>query len=577
VTVRNSTFTNNAATRGAGGTGAANGGDAGGAIFSHDGDLTIVNSTFAGNQSTGSGGAVVAYMDPPDSSLFGGPDIFIVFTLENTIIANNGANECFFTGNVHAEGTHNLITSNGSGSQPFGPCADPVVTDDPQLQGLNDNGGYTKTMAIPFGSVAMGAADATTSLSTDQRGAARPQAGGYDIGAYEVCRIKVGAIFQPWPCSETTQQDPPIFLTMLSSTGGATDPGAGDYPEVANTVVPLHATPDSGYYFTGWTGSVTTPTHASTTIIMDAPQTVGANFQLHDFALSLNPTVLTIPLGGVGSTGVTATALGDYADHVSLSTTGAPAGVSVSLSANPIAPTSGAPAAAILKVTAGASARPGSFTETVKGTSTGLSGALAHSTSLSVTLVATSAAIVDVIDADQSLGCIDASGIGSSLVAKMNAYQTLSQGGHAQGAANVLGAFLNEVQAQIGRLIVTSCTDTLTGEAFSAGDALVADAQSLQATLGSQVKAAPVTGSVVSTSDAGTAGRTVNLLSGKSVIATASTDAVGFYFFDTSSLKRGAQYSVSVTIPKGYKTSLPASQVFTWSGGPVKLADFVLN
>jgi hypothetical protein len=471
--------------------------------------------------------------------------------------------------------------SNGSGSQPFGACADPVVTDDPQLSALADNGGYTKTMAIPFGSVAMGAADPTTSLATDQRGAARPQAGGFeggfDIGAYEVCRIKVGAVFQPAPCSETTQQDPPIFLTVLASTGGTTDPAAGDYPEVANSVVPLHATPFSGYYFTSWTGNVATQTSASTTIIMGEPQTVGANFQLHDFDMSRNPTTITIPLGGVGSTAVQATALGNFNDKVTLSATGTPAGVSTSFRTNPIAPVPGTPASSIFTLTVGASARPQTFSETLKGSSTGLSGALVHSAPLNVTIVATAAALVNVIGQEQALGCIDQSGIVQSLTSKMNTYQLLSTGGHVQGAANVLGAFQYEVRGQIGHHIVTSCTDSLTGTAFSPGDTLIADAQSLQATLATPVKGTPIVGSVVSTGDAGTAGRTVNLLSGKSVVATATTDAIGFYYFDTTALKAGAQYSASVTIPKGYKASSPASQSFTWTGKPLQLATFTLN
>jgi hypothetical protein len=577
ITVRNSTFTNNAVARGVGGPGAHNGGDGGGAIFSHDGDVTIVNSTFSRNQSTGSGGAVVVYMDPPDSSLFGGPDIFIRFTLDNTIIANNGENECFFTGNVHTQGVGNLIMSNGSGSQPFGSCPpDVIVTANPQLGALGNNGGYTPTMAIPFGSAAMGAADSATSLATDQRGATRPQAGGFDIGAYEVCRIKVGAIFQPAPCSETTQQDPPIVLTVLASTGGTTDPAAGSYPEIANTVTPLHATPFSGYYFTAWTGNVTTSTSASTTIVMNAPQTVGADFQLHDFALSLVPTSVTIPLGGIASTAIATTALGDFRDNVSLSASGQPTGIGAAFGTNPVSPVPGTPASSILTLTAGASAHAQTFTETVEGSSTGLSGALVHSVPLQVTIVATAPAVVNVIGQEQALGCIDQSGIVQSLTAKLNAYQALASGGHAQGASNVLTAFQYEVQAQIGHHIVTSCMDPVTNTTFSPGATLIADAQSLQATLAT-VKGAPVVGSVVSTSDAGTGGRTVSLLSGKSVIATAATDAVGFYYFDSAALQPGESYSVTATIPKGYKTSSPASQSFSWSGSALQLAPFTLN
>ncbi len=37
------------------------------------------------------------------------------------------------------------------------------------------------------------------------------------------------------------------------------------------------------------------------------------------------------------------------------------------------------------------------------------------------------------------------------------------------------------------------------------------------------------------------------------------------------------EMTVNVTIPKGFKTSLPASQTFMWSASVVKLAGFVLN
>jgi hypothetical protein len=133
------------------------------------------------------------------------------------------------------------------------------------------------------------------------------------------------------------------------------------------------------------------------------------------------------------------------------------------------------------------------------------------------------------------------------------------------------------VQAQIGHHIVTICIDPVVNASYSPGQTLIVDAQSLQATLGTAVKAAPIVGTVVSNSDAGVAGRTVNLLSGKSVIATASTDAVGFYYLDTGTLKQGSQYTVTVTIPNGYKSSSPQSQTFTWMGNALRLVDFVLN
>jgi hypothetical protein len=181
VQVRNSTFYNNYVTRGvAGGGSADNGADAGGAIFSYDNTLKITDSTFSGNQSTGSGGAIVAYSDFGESGLAG------AFTLNNTIIANNGANECFFTGTMVIHGAGNLIMNNGSGTGTFGPCHGVVSKSDPHLQPLVLNSpGNTPTMAILTSSPAFNSADPGTSLSTDQRGVTRPQLGGFDIGAFE--------------------------------------------------------------------------------------------------------------------------------------------------------------------------------------------------------------------------------------------------------------------------------------------------------------------------------------------------------------------------------------------------------
>ena len=117
-------------------------------------------------------------------STYGGPPI--IFILNNTIIANNGANECFFRGTMNIGGIRNLIMNNGSGSGQFSACPGVVATSDPQLLPLELNSpGNAPTMAIFPSSPAFNSADPRTSLSTDQRGVPRPQLGGFDIGAFE--------------------------------------------------------------------------------------------------------------------------------------------------------------------------------------------------------------------------------------------------------------------------------------------------------------------------------------------------------------------------------------------------------
>jgi hypothetical protein len=179
LSVRNSTFFNNFVARGEAAGSAANGADAGGAIFSLDSQTEINNSTFNGNQSTGSGAAIVAYS-------YGDVVVPPGLTLRNTIVANNGANECFTYGNMFRIGGRNLIMQNGSG--PFSPCPGAVLSSDPLLQSLQLNSpGNTPTMGIPLTSPAVDAANLDPQISLDQRGVARPQppGGKPDIGAFE--------------------------------------------------------------------------------------------------------------------------------------------------------------------------------------------------------------------------------------------------------------------------------------------------------------------------------------------------------------------------------------------------------
>ena len=298
VRVSNSTFVNNYVTRGVAGGGAAdNGGDGGGAIFNINGHLTVTDVTIANNQSTGSGGGIVVYQSDPTAST--------LLELYDTIIFNNGSmtngeltgaiNECWIAGGstVAVAGAGNLIQDNNN-------CEGVVTTGDPQLGPLQNNGGFTPTLAIPTTSAAFLTADSSTSLSTDQRNDPRPEMGGYDIGAFELC-ISPHTIALNNPCNPPLGvAPPPEQLTIQVSPAGAgtTTPAPGTYNEPQGNVVSLIATPALGYAFGSWSGNVGNQQGASTPIVMLEPQTVTANFVVCNCVTDVTSSV-TITLGPI--------------------------------------------------------------------------------------------------------------------------------------------------------------------------------------------------------------------------------------------------------------------------------------
>jgi len=296
VRVSNSTFVNNYVTRGVGGGGASNnGGDGGGAIFNINGHLTVTDVTIANNQSTGSGGGIVVIQTLSTAST--------ILNLYDTIIYNNGsmvngeltnaANECWIIGaGVGVTGAGNLIQNNNN-------CDGVATTGDPQLGPLQNNGGFTPTMAIPTTSAAWNTADPTTSLTTDQRNDPRPEMGGYDIGAFELCISRnpnlIGSCSGP-----LGNAPPPEELTIQVSPFGAgtTTPAPASYSEPQGTIVPLTAIPDLGYTFQSWTGNVGNQQGASTSIVMLEPQVVTANFVACNCVTDVTSSV-TVTLGPI--------------------------------------------------------------------------------------------------------------------------------------------------------------------------------------------------------------------------------------------------------------------------------------
>ena len=67
-------------------------------------------------------------------------------------------------------------------------------------------------------------------------------------------------------------------LNMQLIGNGSTTPSVGTHDHAERTVVTITATPDSGWQFDSWSGGVTNPSSATTTLTMDSDKTVAANF-----------------------------------------------------------------------------------------------------------------------------------------------------------------------------------------------------------------------------------------------------------------------------------------------------------
>jgi len=100
-----------------------------------------------------------------------------------------------------------------------------------------------------------------------------------------------------------------------------------------------------------------------------------------------------------------------------------------------------------------------------------------HLTSVIVTVSATTSGVSTVIRELLTSGCIDKEGLADALTSKLSAAQRAIGEGQIQTAINILTAFKNQVRAQAGKHIATSCTTG--GITFNPADALLTDAQSL--------------------------------------------------------------------------------------------------
>ncbi len=194
ATIENSTIDNNHTD-----------GDGGGIYFwglgLEPGVLTLTNVTVSQNSAFGNGGGIIIASNPPSrmelnnvtlSGNGAGGSGQVIYNngtvnLHNTIIESPGSENC--------AGNASEIISLGYNISSDATClsggTDDLLSTDPLLEPLADNGGGTLTHALVPESPAVDSADTAIYPATDQRGILRPQGSDCDRGAYELTVISV--------------------------------------------------------------------------------------------------------------------------------------------------------------------------------------------------------------------------------------------------------------------------------------------------------------------------------------------------------------------------------------------------
>lgn len=217
LALTNSTLSGNTAQGGTGGLGndgrgqGATGKGFGGALFNYNGSVTVVNSTLASNVAAEGGGGIYNLGDGATATV----------VALNTIVAQTPGGALDFVGNAINNGTSTTSGNNDVIQKQVGFAGTLSSSADPQLGGLSNNGGPTKTMALLGGSPALDGGDdavlnAPYSLGTDQRGPGSNRIRGphVDVGALEV-QTEVFPVVTD--LSVSTPEENPRTITLVGS------------------------------------------------------------------------------------------------------------------------------------------------------------------------------------------------------------------------------------------------------------------------------------------------------------------------------------------------------------------------
>ncbi len=222
----------------------------GGLYNANGGTATLTNGTLSGNNAANGGGlynaksATLTHCTLSGNSASSGAVVECAgngnFTAKNCIFWNESTEE--FSGALWPTVTYCVVEggSPGTGNR----------SANPNLGPLADNGGPTKTHALPPGSSAVDGGTSVGAPAVDQRGVARPKGAGYDMGAYELDPAAVTPTAGPSPTpgpTSTPGPSPTPFPYPLPS--GLPEPSvtvAGGTPLVSPTPVPPSDLPIMG-------------------------------------------------------------------------------------------------------------------------------------------------------------------------------------------------------------------------------------------------------------------------------------------------------------------------------------------
>jgi hypothetical protein len=191
----------------------------GGALFNHNGTITVTHSTFSVNTAL-AGRGIFALGDSLSATT---SSTIANVTINNNILGQCDTNATDFWGNItsyptaglNVSGSGNLIrTFAGIGTE-FNPSII-VSRDDPKLGPLQNNGGPTPTLALLAESPAIDKGLAAGALRTDQRGFSRDA--NVDIGAFEF-GARASQVITFGQLNPVTYGVSPITLSATSSSG----------------------------------------------------------------------------------------------------------------------------------------------------------------------------------------------------------------------------------------------------------------------------------------------------------------------------------------------------------------------